>query len=418
MQDKTVLIIAYYFPPMGLSGVQRTLKFAKFLPQYGWKPLVLTSHISPYYAFDEFLQKEAESLEIPVFRTTSKRKPKKKQIKFPSTILQKAARYLLSSVYQPDRFISWKSRAVRKGERLFAKNKIDAIIATAPPFTDFLVAKELSEKFGVPFIADYRDVWIDNPFHYFPTKFHKNYCIKLENEILNKAGKIVVTSRTTKELLIKRYGIVSYDDIVIVPHGYDSDDFEPFNSIVPNNSVFTITHSGLFQDNRTPKYFLKALANFIRKHNIEPGKIEARFVGIMRKNHLKLIGKYNLQGYVNITGFRNHNEVIRDIMQSDVLWMYLDDTVRSPGKLYEYIGARKPLLMCVPEGEMRRAALETKAAIATNPKDIDLIEKAISTYYNLWLEKKLPIPDETYALKYDRRHLTGSLAKELSLITE
>ncbi len=418
MPEKTVLIIAYYFPPMGLSGVQRTLKFAKYLPLYGWNPLVLTSHVSPYYAFDESLQKEAEAMQMPVFRTTSRKKTTKKQVKFPSTVLQKAARYMLSTVYQPDRFVSWKAKAVRKGERVFAKNKIDAIFATAPPFTDFLVAKELSEKFGVPFIADYRDVWIDNPFHYFPTKFHKNYCIQLENEILNKAGKIIVTSRNTKELLIKRYGIVSYDDIIIVPQGYDTEDFEPFSGTVPNASTFTITHSGLFQDNRTPKYFLKALSNFIKNNNIEPGRLEARFVGIMRKNHLKLIGKYNLQGYVNITGFRNHDDVIRDIMQSDVLWMYLDDTVRTPGKLYEYIGARKPLLMCVPEGEMRRAALDTKAAIATNPKDAGMIEKAIETYYNLWKDKKLPTPDENYALKFDRRLLTGALAKELSLITE
>jgi glycosyltransferase involved in cell wall biosynthesis len=418
MQDKTVLIIAYYFPPMGLSGVQRTLKFAKFLPEYGWKPMVLTSHISPYYAFDDSLEKEIEDLEIPVFRTTSKRNPKQKQIKFPSTFVQKTARYFTSAIYQPDRFISWKARAVRKGERIFAKNKIDAIFATAPPFTDFLVAKELSEKFDVPFIVDYRDVWIDNPFHYFPTKFHKNYCIKLENEILNKARKIIVTSRTTKELLIKRYGIVSYDDIVIVPHGYDTDDFEPFKEVSPNVAKFTITHSGLFQDNRTPKYFLKALSEFITKYKIEPGSLEARFVGIMRKNHLKLIGKYNLQGYVNITGFQNHNDVIRNLMQSDVLWMYLDDTVRSPGKLYEYIGARKPLLLCVSDGEMRRTALDTKAAIATNPKDTNMIMKAIETYYQLWLEKKLPQPDESFAGRFDRKILTGNLAKELTLVTE
>jgi hypothetical protein len=98
--------------------------------------------------------------------------------------------------------------------------------------------------------------------------------------------------------------------------------------------------------------------------------------------------------------------------------MYLDDTVRSPGKLYEYIGARKPLLLCVPDGEMRRTALETKAAIATNPKDTGMILKAIETYYQLWLEKKLPQPDETFAAKFDRKLLTGNLAKELTLVTE
>ncbi len=418
MQEKTVLVVAYYFPPMGLSGVQRTLKFAKYLPEYGWKPLILTSHITPYYAYDEALEKELAQLEIPVFRTTSKRKVKAKAVKFPSTIVQKLGRYFFSAIYQPDRFIAWKNRAVRKGERIAAKHHIDAILATAPPFTDFLVAKELSEKLEVPFIVDYRDVWIDNPFHYFPTKFHKNYCIGLENEILNKAKKIIVTARTTKELMIQRYGIVSYDDIVIVPQGYDQEDFAQYKDVAPNPSKFVITHSGLFQDNRTPKYFLRALAGFVKKNNIEPGKFEARFVGIMRKNHLKLIGKYNLQGYVNITGFQNHGEVINHLMQSDVLWMYLDDTVRSPGKLYEYIGARKPLLMCVPEGEMRRVAVETKAAIATNPKDVAMIEKALETYYKLWQEKNLPVPSGPNAAKYDRKLLTGSLAKELALITE
>jgi len=419
MFSRNVLVIAYYFPPMGLSGVQRTVKFVKYLPYFGWNPIVLTSSSNKYFAFDETLLDDFNDKSIQIFRTKPKKNKKTnfKVQKFPNYTLQKIGRIITQSIYQPDRFITWKKSAVELGEKIIQKNKIDAIFATAPPFTDFLVAQELSDKYKIPFLIDYRDVWVDNPFHYYLTPFHKSYSIKLEENLLKKTSKAIVTNRFSKEIILKRYRFISHDDIVIIPHGYDPDDFEgiEFNH---NPDFFTITHSGLFQDDRNPKYFLKAINQFIKKNPFAIDRLRLRFIGLMRNSHQKLLKKYNLLKITTLTGNLNHKEAVRHLLESDLLWLVVNDIYRSPGKLFEYFGASKPILICAPEGIMRKIALESKAAIGVDPKDVNEIEKAITTFYNLWSKKTLPVPAPEFVEQFNRKKLTQDLAKELTLISE
>ncbi len=402
---------------MGLSGVQRTTKFVKYLPEFGWNPIVLTTNPGAFYAFDDTLIQNFEGNAIKIYRTQNdvKRYSKqKKNVKFPSYFKQKIGRYLLQTIYQPDSRIPWKKHALKLAEQIIQENKIDVIFATAPPFTDFLVALELSKKHKIPFIVDYRDVWIDNPFHFFPTPFHKNKNIAFETEILTHAEKAIVTTRHTKELLLRRYGFINHEDVTIISHGFDSEDFESYKHFQKGHDKFVITHSGLFQDDRSPKYFLKALSNFIKKNKGSENLIEARFVGLMRSNHLSYIKKYGLQNVVNCTGYLNHEESVRNLIESDILWYMLNDTVRSPGKLFEYFGARKPILACVPDGIIRKISLDSKATLAVDPKNIDEIENAIATFYKLWQNKSLPVPTEEFVMQFDRKKLAGDLAKELS----
>jgi len=419
MTERTVLIIAYYFPPMGLSGVQRTLKFVKYLPEFGWKPIVLTTSPPDYYAFDESLEDDLSSEEIYIYRTNYSGDNKKpKTVKFPSYFKQRIGRYLMSFVYQPDRFIKWKKDAYILAQKIFSQHKVDVIFATAPPFTDFILAKELADKYNKPFLVDYRDVWIDNPFHAFPTPLHKHYCEKIEHEILTHTKKAIVVTRHSKEALVKRYGFISHNDISIIPHGYDPDDFAPYKNVKPDRQKFTITHSGLFQDDRSPKYFLKALSNFLSKYPEAKKHVSARFLGLMRKNHLKIVKKLGLSENVEIKGYLKHSEVIENLMQSDVLWFMQNDIVRSPGKLFEYFGASKPILACIPDGVIRKIALDSKAAIATEPRDIPAIERAIESLYNLWKNKNLPEPRIEYIEQFDRKQLTHELSKELALASD
>ena len=419
MDEKKVLVIAYYFPPMGLSGVQRISKFVKYLPDYNWKPIILTTGDTDFYAFDETLLYELPN-DLDVYRTAETKKTtenKNRIVKFPSYLKQRVGRAILQTLYQPDSKIKWMKPALALGEEIIKEHKPDVIFATAPPFTDFLIAKELSKKFDIPFVVDYRDVWVDNPFHFYATPFHKSYSINLEKEILTHAEKAVVVTRRTKELLVKRYPFISHSDINIIPHGYDAEDFQGIGDYKPGQTKFIITHSGLFQDDRTPKYFFKALSNFIKKHPESESVIEARFVGIMRPNHTKMIKKYGLEKVVNCLGYMNHPDTVRQLIGSDILWLMLNDNVRSPGKLFEYFGARKPILACVPEGVIRRLALDTKAAIATEPNDVTAIESAIETFYNLKKKNNLPLPKKEYIEQFNRAKLTGELAKVLALAT-
>lgn len=414
MTNKSVLIIAYYFPPMGLSGVQRTLKFAKYLPEYGWKPVVLTCSPRNYYAYDEDLLQDLNPEESMVYRTPTKQTKQKTQ-KFYSSAVQKAGRFLLQTIYQPDSKVRWKNQALELGRKILKENKIDVIFATAPPWTDFLIAKQLSKEFDIPYIVDYRDVWTDNEFQYFPTPFHKVYAVNLERDILTCASRIIVTSRHTKELLIKRYDFIGHNDISIIPHGFDAEDFEGLENVKPDPVKFTITHSGLFQDNRTPKYFLQAVQLFLKNNPSAGDRFEAKFIGLMRKNHLKLIKDLGLEGNVRLMGYLTHRKAVEELLKSDVLWLMQKDTVRTPGKLYEYIGAEKPLLVSLPDGVMKHTALGTKACIATYPDDITGITAAIERLFILWQQKILPAADKDYAAGYERYRLTAMLARELAM---
>ncbi len=418
MDKKNVLVISYYFPPMGLSGVQRTLKFVKYLPEFNWNPIVLTTAPKSYYAFDDELIKELENSEVKIFRTGEFTEGQRKQRSFPPSFrIQNLGRFLASFFLQPDTKIFWKKKAIKLGIKILSENKVDVIFATAPPFTDFLVASERAKATSIPFVVDYRDIWVDNPFHFYPTFFHKNYVRRLEEKILKKASRIIVTFRGTKDLLLTQYTFLKSDEVIIIPHGFDLSDFSNYKDVKPIPGKFVITHSGLFQDNRTPKYFLKAFSNFVQSRNDGIPK-EAWFVGIMRKSHKQLIKRYDLEENVKLFGYQPHNEVIRLLKLSNVLWLTFEDNVRSPGKLFEYFGAMKPILICAPDGYMKNLALESKSAIATNPRDVEGITRALNTFYDLWKKDTLPIPSQKFVLQFDRKKLTEELAYQLALSCE
>jgi glycosyltransferase involved in cell wall biosynthesis len=412
------LIIAYYFPPMGLSGVQRTLKFVKYLPDFGWNPVVLTTaDTNSYYAYDETLLDEIPE-GIEVFRAPEKKsisKSKVKAKKFPNYFKQKIGRYILQIFKQPDTKIHWKKFAVAKAEEIIKQHDIKIIFATAPPFTDFLIGKELAEKYDIPLVIDYRDSWVDNPFHFFPTLWHKNYNLKLEKSILTIAEKAFVTTRFAKELILKRYRFLSHDDIVILPHGYDPEDFGKTPKYSNNHSKLVFTHSGLFQDDRTPKYFLKAINLFLKENKEARDILELRFVGLMRPSHLRLFKRYKLNDISNITGYVEHRESVAFIQSSDVLWLTVNDTIRTPGKLYEYIGARKPILFIGPKGQMSSIVSETKAGYLAETKKVKEIKLRIEEIYKQWKSNSLPVPSEEYANQFNRKNLTAVLARYLSL---
>lgn len=410
-----VLVIAYYFPPMGLSGVQRTLKFVKYLPDFGWNPVVLTTDDTSYYAYDDTLLGEIED-KVTIYRASERKsKSNRKPRKFPNYLKQTIGRYITQLFKQPDSKTHWKKFALKKAEEIIKNHDIKIIFSTAPPFTDFLIAKELSAKYDIPYVVDYRDSWVDNPFHFFPTIWHKNYNLQLEKSILTTSERAFVITRYAKELILKRYRFLSHDDVVILTHGYDPKDFENMKTYGYDAEKLIFTHSGLFQDNRTPKYFLKAINTFLKNNPNARKHIELRFVGLMRPSHLRLIKRYKLDDITVLTGYVEHHDAVRNLCESTVLWLTVNDTIRTPGKLYEYIGARKPILFLGPKGQISTIASETKAAFVSEPKNIKAIVQRISEIYHLWDTTGLPTPSETNALIYNRQIITGTLAKYLSL---
>jgi len=410
---------------MGLSGVQRTLKFVKYLPQNGWRPIVLTTSDSKFYAYDYTLDQDIPE-EAIVYQTkptklfsvkgsdNDKPIPVDTPVKYPSAWWQKLKRIVSLAVMQPDSRKFWKQKALDTADQIFQEHKIDVVFASGPPFTSFLVARELSLKYNVSYILDYRDLWVDNAYYYYITIFHKRYAQKLEKLCLQRAERITVINREMKESLLRRYNVVSHEDISILPHGFDSEDFDDISES-PDPKLFTLTHSGLFPDDLTPKHFLKAIAQLMEEDPDIKSVIRLIFVGIMKKQDLKLIKKLGLSDITTVTGYVSHSEAVTFLMKSDVLWMMIPNNIVTPSRLYEYIGSGKPLLVSAVEGGIRQLADNSGAAITTDPDDIIQIKKAVQEFYNKWQKGILPNVSDDYKKSFDRKTLTEQLSKELLL---
>ena len=419
---------------MGLSGVQRTLKFVKYLAHMGWKPIVLTTTMdTPYYAFDESLLEELAPLvasgEVVIYRTDAdpsigkSAKKDGKLLKLPRQGWQRLRSKLVQTLRQPDSRIGWKEFALRKADEIFANHKIDAIFSTAPPYTDFLIAKELKEKYHVPFLMDYRDAWVENPvLNFYLTPLHKKRAKKMEYECLRSSDSITVANRKMKEVLLQNYDFLDWNDVHILPHGFDPEDItkaEPIAAEVARPDTFRVTYSGAFYVGRSPKVILQAVSRAIEENPALGGHLELNFVGILQKEYKKLIKKMGLEHVVSEQGYLPHTESVAWLLASDVLWITMSDDLSAPGKMYEYFGTRKPILGLVPRGSHAERLLRDYGnAVCAEPDDIEATKQALLSYYENWKAWKMPqASNEEFLVRHDRREITRELARQLTFIS-
>jgi glycosyltransferase involved in cell wall biosynthesis len=429
---RKVLVVAYYFPPMGLSGVQRTLKFVKYLPQHGWQPTVLTVAPGSYFARDASFLREIEPLQTRVLRTASIdptrffRKgsvSEAKVIKMPSEWIRKTLNVGSQFFFVPDNKIGWKRKACKGASEILEREKFDLIFATAPPYTDFLIGQYLKKRYRLPLVLDYRDSWIDNPYHFYLTPVHRWLHHVLEKRVLRASDKVVTINRRIKELLLTGYPFLQYQDVEIVPQGFDPEDFN-LDGVppVPRGQRMRLTYSGTFIDKRTPKYFLHALVRLFQEQPELRDRIEACFLGHFREENLKLVYRLGLQDVVRVVGYVDHKECVRNLLASDVLWLIIGkgkgEDMMSTGKLYEYLGARKPILGCVPAGVAKTTIEDSGAGIVVEPDDVKGIAAAIRTLYQRYESRTLVGPNEEYVEKFNRKRLTADLARTFELLVE
>ena len=430
---RKVLVIAYYFPPMGLSGVQRTLKFVKYLPVFGWHPTVLTVEPKGYIAKDDTLLAEIGSPDVRVVRTGAAGPgrffSRKDVVVLPPEWTRKLLSRISDTLFIPDNKIGWKRKAVAKALELHRETPFDMVFSTAPPFTSHLIGRKIKEKINRPLVLDYRDPWVDYPFKFYPTPLHKWRNIRLEKKALRASSHVVTTNRRVKELLMRRYRFLTYHDIEIITQGFDPQDFKPYTERAAQGLVTSppasgahshkmkITYAGVFWEDRVPDYFLRGLHELFKEKPKLRGRIEAVFVGNFRDENLKLIARLGLQGSVRILGYLAHAECVRELCASDVLWMIVGDDLGSPGKTYEYIGARKPILGCAPEGFIKSTILEA-GGVVVGPRDVGGIKNAIADFFEQFERGTLRGPRQDVVDKYNRLTLTGSLVKVFESLME
>ncbi|MEO8399319.1 MAG: glycosyltransferase [Ignavibacteriaceae bacterium] len=421
-----VLVISYYFPPMGLSGVQRTLKFVKYMKDNNWEPTVITTSSTAYYAHDNSLLEEAEKANIKIVRAggteINSLLSKRGTVKMPPEFIRKFLSRLSNIFFIPDNKKGWAKSAIIKSREILSAEDFDLIFVSAPPFSTVNMAVKLKNEFNIPLVIDYRDLWFGNHFAFYPTPVHSYLHRRMEYAALKAADKIICTNRRMKEKIIKYYPFLTFEDIFIITHGFDPADFENLKVVKKPNNKLIITYSGIFYEYITPKFFLKAFKHLVSERPDVAADIELHFVGFLRNENRKLIKKLELQSYVVEHGYLDHETALSKLMASDILWMMVgrgrnDDTISS-GKLYEYFGTKKPLLVSVPEGSLKNSAGEYSAAFITEPDNIVQIKEAILKIYELYRNNNLPTPDEEFVMKHRRDFLTEQLTKQFQFLVK
>lgn len=404
---KKAIMISYRFPPFAGSGVFKTLKFVKYLRNFGWEPIVISSKSSKFAPMDKTLLKEVPD-KIKVFRTYS--------------IESKVYRYLPEIVginskwYQtPDAFIGWLPSALFKAQEVVKKEKPNVIYSTSPPVTSHLIAMLLKKKTGLPWVADFRDPWTDNMITNYPTNFHRRIEEKIEHKIGKNADRIVFTMDHHREHFLKKYPDISPNKCVYINNGYDHEDFKDIK--VDKSKVFTLTYIGSFYDNITPLFLLQAIKSIIEKNKIDSKDFQVLFVGRKSKTCQNLIHSFGLNDVVKEIGYVSHKEAIRYMHSSSCLFFIIGLGKRSEwvysSKIFEYIASGTPIITTVPKRSVVRDLIkETNSGVIIDTDDVNGIENALQDYYKKWKEDDLQVQPKWDVIKnYERKNLTKKLSE-------
>ena len=431
---KRVLIITYYWPPSGGSGVQRWLKMSKYLPENAWQPVIYTAEDAEYPVEDPSLEKdvapEAEVIRRPIVEPYSFYKKFlgiKKGEKVKAGFINEGAKktgwkenlsvWLRGNLFIPDARCWWIKPSVKYLTKYLKEHPVDTIISTGPPHSMHLIARALHKKFNIPWVADFRDPWTDIDFYkdlkltrYADRKHHR-----LENQVLTEATRVVTVGWDCAK------GLESHGakDVIVITNGYDFDcpileTDENLSQRQQETSLFTMSHIGIIGANRNPETFWQAIAELDLS-------IKIRLIGQVDNSVLESIKRNNIEKYVEIISYIPHNQVIEEQKKSDVLLLFVNNTPNAKGiltgKLFEYMASGRPILCIGPEdGDSARILNETQTGVTIGFDDKEKMKSVILDLYKKYQENQLVTNDIQAVEKYSRRNLTKDFVNILNEI--
>ena len=356
-----VLIITYYWPPGSGAGVQRWLKFSKYLPSFGWEPLILT--VDPGYATwpatDITLEKDIPA-DTRVYKTAATdyfRLYRKDKKNIPSAGFAAGGsdgfsgtlqRFIRGNFFIPDPRRGWNSYAFNKACELITDEKIDHIITTSPPHSTQLIGLKLKKKFpGIKWIADFRDPWTDIYYYsmFYPSVIARTIDSNYEKMVLRSADKIITVGKTLKDLLSSKVSTAA-DKTVVITNGFDEDDF---NSIQPESpDLFTVSYIGTLSDDYPVSGFISAFRQLISMGR----RMKLRFVGLVSEQRKNQICSEIGNSGVDFLPYADHHEAIKYMTGSSALLLIIPDHKSNrtilTGKLFEYIASGRPVICMGP----------------------------------------------------------------------
>lgn len=438
---KNILFIAYYYPPLGGAGVQRTLKFAKYLNRMGYKVNILTVKNDNVNVKDTTLESDSDE-SIKIFRAKQKEigiinkfinkgsNPDSTQINPNSKVnanssgnaflkfLMKGIRKFLLGIYTlvfiPDDKIMWKNQAIKLGLDVIKNEKIDIIISTSSPYTDHLVGYELKKATNVKWICDFRDPWVMHHFAKY-SLISKSINKRLEKKVITNTDMVISVSQPIVDDFKMSYGVTLENKLHVITNGYDEDDFEDYN-INKFSNKFIITYNGTVYGKESLKNFFIAVSNLLKENKIEKDKFQIRFVGRLGREAKEDVDNFNeIYNIVELISYLPHKESIKKLEESSSLLLILSSGEGCKGvytgKIFEYLRSEREIIGIVPDGVARDLINKTNSGYCCYPDSITEIQDAIYTSYCAWKgDKEKLIPNKEEIKKYDREIVTAKLA--------
>ena len=389
---KKVLIITYYWPPSGGAGVQRWLKFAKYLPELGWQPVILT--VDPEYASypqrDDSLSSEIHP-DCLVYTTKSfefynlyKLISGKKEVPYggfanesKESSLQKISKFIRGNFLLPDPRKGWNTYALKKATELIRQFDIRTVVTTSPPHSTQLIGLKLKQKLNIRWIADLRDPWTDIYYYgqFRHTALARTIDQRFERKVIENADLLITVSDDVKRIFAGKTNLPVAEKTIVVPNGFDADDF--LIRPVKSEGMKVITYTGTISEAYDVGGLLKAIGHL--DENIRH-KLVIRFVG---KVPPVIVQKFNSAGILtDSVGYVDHSESIDYLFRSDILLMVVPRVKNNrgiiTGKFFEYLAAQKPVLAIGPtDGDLARLIGETNCGRLFGYEDSEGIEKFI-----------------------------------------
>ncbi len=433
---KKVLVILYYWPPAGGSAVQRWLRFCKYLPEYGWEPVVVAPENACYADVDPDLAKEIPKelkvIKIPirepyrfykVFVGLKKGEnigaymSMKKEPRGMARIKNDLSVWIRSNFFIPDARIFWIRPVVKFLRQYLATNKIDVIITTGPPQSIHLIGLRLKKSTNIPWIADFRDPWTSTDLHSALklTRYAENKHLRLESKVIKAADHIIAIGNDMKD----EFQRIGAKFITVITNGYDESDIRT-EGAEPDHK-FSVVHLGTLHFTRNSSALWKALSEKSLADQQFANDLSIKLIGTVDFKVIQEIESLKLKDYLSITKFVKHAEGMDILRKSSVLLLLINKSNNArgviTGKLFEYLAAQRPVLMIGPaDGDAASIIKETESGQIAEFEDHNKIRQIIDAYYEQYKKGEL-VTKPNSIHKYSRRVLAGRLAGRLDNLT-
>lgn len=427
------MIISYYWPPSGGAGVQRWLKFSKYLPEYGWQPVIYTPENPEAPATDDTLFKdispETEVIKTRIWEPYSWykkflgiRKEEKVNAGFIAEqekpkLKEKVSVWIRGNFFIPDARKYWIRPSIRFLRNYLKEHPVDVIVTTGPPHSMHLIALGLKTHFSTPWVADFRDPWSEIDFYeqLYLTRLADRKHKRLELKVLKGADRVVAVG----DIRAKDLEAIGGRPVDVITNGFDEADFRP--DAVEADKKFTIVHVGALNRDRNHESFWQAAGNLIQQDQHFAADLEIRLIGKTDYSVDRYVSRYGLEKVVTKIEYLTHDRIAAVLQSAHLLYLPINNTPRPesiiPGKLFEYLASGRPILGTGPQtGDSAAILKKTGSGTMVGFQDAQGVEHAIRSHYEAYRNKQWEMTPSPGA--YSRKHLTGNLAKLLNSMNQ